>query len=88
MKKILNFINTIKPDKLKHDFVGSLLTLMFIPCIALGWHTVIAYLACWLVAGGYELYQKYTGSGDPDLGDMLFTIKNPSIVFLITLLYQ
>lgn len=87
--RITDFLEKIIPklDKLKHDYIGVWMTLIFIPFILLNLGTWIPFLICLVVAISNEIYQKKTKTGEFEVKDVAFTMHSPTIVFIITLLY-
>lgn len=73
-------------DKLKHDYIGGWLSLIFIPCLVVGWQSWTALAVCVLIAIGWEVYQKIAGSGKFEVVDAFFTIRIPLTVFIITII--
>lgn len=67
-------------DKLMHYFVGSLITTTFVPLI--GTYAIIPTI---IAAIGKEVYDKVSGTGTPELLDIVYTVAGglPIVVGVI-----
>lgn len=90
MKKILRWLNGIKPDKLLHFIAGLLIAQISYALFSIGfaeWLSVL--LAFWTAAcigGAKELIDWATDSGVPSLSDFLATLVGGAIGSLVVVL--
>lgn len=76
-------INSIAIDKLRHSFVGILLITLYFVTSVLNISEIWALIGSVILAGGNEVYQKVTKSGEPSLLDFLYTMIAPVLVFIL-----
>lgn len=72
-------------DKLKHNYWGTLASVVYIPTILLDIDPLYALGICVIIAAGKEIYDKKTKKGKPELKDFLFTMLTPVIIYLCLL---
>ena len=90
MKKIIRWLNGIKPDKLLHFIVGLLIAQISYALLSIGfteWFSVLlAFGTAACVGGAKELIDWATDSGVPSLSDFLATLVGGAIGSLVVVL--
>lgn len=90
MKKILAWLNSIKPDKLLHFIAGLLIAQVSYALFSIGfaeWLSVLlAFGAAACVGGAKELIDWATDSGVPSLNDFFATLIGGVVGSLVVVL--
>lgn len=90
MKKILKWLNGIKPDKLLHFIAGLLIAQISYALLSTGfadWLSVpLGFLAAVCIGGAKELLDGMINDGVPSIGDFLVTLMGGAIGSLVIVL--
>ncbi|WP_126972202.1 hypothetical protein [Gynurincola endophyticus] len=80
----------VAPDKKKHFWVGLAMgiVLQFFGLMIFHFHwaiiLVIAFLVCFLIAYGFELFSKFTGWGHYEVNDAIATVIGSLLGLILT----